>query len=338
MYINTPLGRVIALDAATGRQQWIFDPEIRRDITYGDFASRGIATWVDSAAAAGAPCRLRIFVTTAQSQLFALDAGDGRPCRDFAGGGPVDLKDGLRIPPFEPAGYSMTSPPIVINGVVITGSSIGDNSRPAPASGEVRGFDARTGRLKWSWDPIPQDPADPAYGEWQGELGPKTGAANAWTGLAADAERDLVFIPTGSAAPTTTASCGWATTDTRTRSSRCARRPAASCGHFKPSITICGTTTTRRRPALATITRDGARVPVVVQANKTGMLYVLDRETGRPVFPVEERRVPDSAIPEETGVADAAVRDRDRRRSAPIGSRSMRCGVSTTRIVRRAAP
>jgi quinoprotein glucose dehydrogenase len=141
---------VIALDAATGREQWVFDPENVRDIAYGDFASRGVATWLDAAAAADAPCRRRIFETTAQSQLFALDARTGRPCADFAGGGPVDLRSGLRIPPFEPGAYSMTSPPAVVNDVVVTGSSIGDNSRPAPASGEVRGFDARTGRLRWT--------------------------------------------------------------------------------------------------------------------------------------------------------------------------------------------
>jgi len=299
MYINTPLGRVMALDAATGAEQWVFDPEIQRDVTYGDFASRGVAVWTDSAAAAGTPCRLRVFVTTAQAQLFALDARDGRPCRDFAGGGPVDLKDGLRIAPFEPAGYSMTSPPIVVNGVVITGSSIGDNSRPAPASGEVRGFDARTGRLKWSWDPVPQDPADPAYGDWRGELGRKTGAANAWTGLAADVDRDLVFIPTGSAAPDYYGVLRLC--DNRYANSIVALH--ASTGRvawaFQTIHHDLWDYDNASPPALATITRGGTRVPVVIQANKNGMLYVLDRETGRPTFPVEERRVPVSTIPGE---------------------------------------
>ena len=113
----------------------------------------------------------------------------------------MNLKEGLRIPPFEPQAYSMTSPPIVVNGVVITGSSVADNSRPDFPSGEVRAFDARTGALKWSWDPIPQDPTDPAYSEWRGAMAHKTGAANAWSVLSGDPERDLVFVPTGSAAP-----------------------------------------------------------------------------------------------------------------------------------------
>src|SRR5690606_3489245 len=128
-------------------------------------------------------CHRTIFVATAQSQLIAVDARDGAPCRSFGDAGFVDLTAGLRIAPFEPAAYSMTSPPLVVNDVVITGSSIGDNSRPDLPSGEVRGFDARTGALLWSWDPVPQDPADPAYGDWRGELAHGTGGANAWSPL-----------------------------------------------------------------------------------------------------------------------------------------------------------
>ena len=299
IYLNTPLGRVIALDAATGRERWIFDPKEARDVTYGDFASRGVAAWLDTEAVADAPCRRRIFETTAQSHLFALDARDGRPCRDFAGGGPVDLTIGLRIPPFEPQAYSMTSPPIVVNGVLVSGSSIADNSRPMPASGEVRGFNARTGRLKWTWDPIPQSPDDPAYGEWRGALGRKSGGANAWSGLAADADRDLVFVPTGSAAPDYYGALRLG--DNRYANSIVALK--ASTGRvvwaFQTVHHDIWDYDNASPPALATITRNGARIPVVVQATKTGMLFVLDRETGRPVFPVEERAVPPSRIPGE---------------------------------------
>lgn len=174
MFLATPLGRVIALDAATGTELWVFDPEIRRDITYGDFASRGVSLWVDDASSPDEPCHRTIFVANAQSQLFALDAGDGRPCRSFGEGGMVDLEKGLRIAPFEPAAYTVTSPPVVVNDLVITGSSIGDNTQPDLPSGEVRAYDARTGELRWSWDPIPQDPSDPAYDEWGGTLAHST--------------------------------------------------------------------------------------------------------------------------------------------------------------------
>ena len=122
MFIGTPLGRVIALDAATGAERWAFDPHIARNITYGDFASRGVSMWLDAQAARDAVCRRRIFVASAQAQLIAIDAETGRPCAGFGQNGVVNLKDGLRIPPFEPAAYSVTSPPVIVNDVVVTGS------------------------------------------------------------------------------------------------------------------------------------------------------------------------------------------------------------------------
>src|SRR5437867_8142170 len=299
MYVGTPLGRVIALDPATGRERWVFDPKITRDMLYGDFASRGVSTWLDESAPVGAACRRRIFVATAQSQLFALDGRDGRPCAGFGGNGMVDLKAGLRIPPFEPGAYSMTSPPVVVNGLVITGSSVADNSRPNPASGEVRGYDARTGKLKWTWDPIPQNPKDPAYGEWRGAMAQKSGAANAWSVLAADAERDLVFIPTGSAAPDYYGVLRLG--NNRYANSIVALR--ASTGKlvwaFQTVHHDLWDYDNASPPALVTLTHDGPSVPAVLQATKTGMLFVLNRETGKPIFPVEERPVPASDIPGE---------------------------------------
>ena len=296
MFVGTPLGRVIALDPATGREIWVFDPRIARDVEYGDFASRGVAAWFDDKAAADAPCRRRIFVATAQSQLYAIDAKDGRPCSGFGTGGMVDLKTGLRIPPFEPQAYSMTSPPIVVNGVVITGSSVADNSRPELPSGEVRGYDARTGKRRWSWDPIPQDPSDPAFKEWRGAVAHKGGGANAWSVMAADPERDLVFVPTGSAAPDYYGAL-------RLGNNRYANSVVALKGSTGRVVWSFQTVhhdlwdyDNASPPALVTVTKDGARIPAVVQATKTGMLFVLNRETGAPVFPVEERPVPASDI------------------------------------------
>jgi quinoprotein glucose dehydrogenase len=299
MYVGTPLGRVIALDPATGRERWVFDPGIKRDVPYGDFASRGVSTWVDETAPAGAACRRRILVATAQSQLIALDARDGRPCAGFGRSGVVDLKAGLRIAPFEPGAYSMTSPPAVVNGLVVTGSSIADNSRPNPASGEVRAYDARTGALKWTWDPIPQDSQDPAYGEWRGAMAHTTGAANAWSVLVADPARDLVFVPTGSAAPDYYGVL-------RLGGNRYANSIVAlrvSTGKlvwaFQTVHHDLWDYDNASPPVLVTVRHNGASVPAVLQATKTGMLFVLERETGQPIFPVEERPVPASDIPGE---------------------------------------
>jgi quinoprotein glucose dehydrogenase len=299
MYVGTPLGRVIALDAATGRQRWIFDPHIKRDVTYGDFASRGVSAWLDPQARAGTRCRRRIFVATAQSQLYALDADEGRPCVEFGSGGLVDLKRGLRIPPFEPQAYTITSPPLVINGLVVSGSSIADNSRPAPASGEVRAYDARTGALRWSWDPVARQPADSADYDWGGTMGRKTGGANAWSVLAGDPKRGLVLIPTGSPAPDYYGALRLG--DDRYANSIVALQ--ASTGKlvwaFQTVHHDLWDYDNASPPLLTTVTTAGKQRDVVLQATKSGMLFVLDRETGKPAFPVEERRVPPSDIPGE---------------------------------------
>lgn len=296
MFLSTPLGRTVALDPATGEERWSFDPEIRRDVPYGDFASRGVATWLDETVEGGAPCHRRIFLATAQAQLVALDAADGTPCSDFGEGGMVDLRDGLRIPPFEPAAYSMTSPPLAANGLVVVGSSIADNSRPDPASGEVRAFDARTGALRWSWDPIPQDPTDIAYGDWGGEMAHRTGGANAWSALSADPERDLVFVPTSSPAPDYYG--GLRLGDNRYANSVVALRLSTGerVWSFQTVHHDLWDYDNAAPPALVTIARDGAEIPAVLQATKTGMLFVLHRETGEPLFPVEERPVPASDL------------------------------------------
>lgn len=299
LYLSTPLGRVIALDPATGEEVWVFDSDIRRDVPYGDFASRGVSTWLDDEASPDAACRRTIYVANAQSQLIALDANDGQPCAAFGSNGRVDLRQGLRTPPFEIQAYSMTSPPVVANGLVVVGSSIADNSRPNPASGEMRAFDARTGVLRWSWDPIPQDPADPAYGEWRGELAHGTGGANAWSALSADPERDLVFVPTSSPAPDYYGVL-------RLGGNRYANSIVAlslSTGKlvwaFQTVHHDLWDYDNASPPALVTLTHNGVEIPAVLQATKTGMLFVLNRETGEPVFPIEERPVPTSDIPGE---------------------------------------
>src|SRR5256714_1220577 len=115
MYLSTPLGRVFALDPVTGVQRWVYDPQINRTIQFGDFANRGVALWLDSAAIAGSPCALRIFVATIDTRLIALDAATGSPCTQFGTSGTVNLRDGLRNPPAFASEYEETSPPTVVD-------------------------------------------------------------------------------------------------------------------------------------------------------------------------------------------------------------------------------
>ena len=299
MYVSTPLGKVMALDPASGREIWRYDARVNPRGGYGDFASRGVAAWVDMTAKPDMPCRRRLFVATIDARLTAIDAVSGNPCAAFGVDGTIGLREGLRIPAAFPAAYQVTSPPVVVNDLVIAGSSIADNSRPAPASGEVRAFDARTGALRWTWHPIPQDPADPAYAEWRNGAAARTGAANAWSIMTADPERDLVFVPTSSAAPDYYGALRLG--DNRYASSVVALR--ASTGrvvwHFQTVHHDLWDYDNASPPALVTVTRDGTSIPAVAQATKTGMLFFLHRETGVPIFPVEERKVPASTIPGE---------------------------------------
>lgn len=299
MYLSTPLGKVIALEPVTGRELWRFDAKVDPKGGYGDFASRGVSAWLDAGASAGSLCRRRIFLATIDARLIALDAANGTICHSFGTRGTVDLRTGLRIAPHEPEAYEVTSPPAVVGNLVITGSAVADNSRAGAASGEVRAFDARTGAPRWSWDPIPQDRRDEAYHTWRNGSAERTGAANAWSVIVSDPSRDLIFVPTSSPAPDYFG--GLRLGENRYANSIVALR--ASTGrvvwHFQTVHHDLWDYDNASPPALVSIVRNGKAEPAVLQATKTGQLFVLNRETGAPIFPVAERSVPRSTIPGE---------------------------------------
>ena len=283
MYVSTPLGRVYAVDPATGSVKWRYDAGVDPTKGYGDFASRGVAYWRASPAGT-APCDRRIFVATIDARLIALAASTGIVCEEFGDHGVIDLRAGLRIPPFEFQAYEMTSPPTVVRDLVVTGSGIADNSRADPASGEVRAWDARTGALRWTFDPIPQDTSGSFRQSWVDTVGRTTGGANVWSTIVADASRDLVFLPTSSPAPDYYG--GLRPGDNRHASSVVALR--ASTGrvvwHFQTVHHDLWDYDNAAPPALAIV----RGIPAVLQATKSGMLFVLNRETGKPIFPVNE--------------------------------------------------
>jgi len=189
LFLSTPYNHVIALDPRTGAKLWEYDAALDLSHGYSEVTSRGVAAWGDSASAPGRPCRTRIFMGTLDARLLALDGDTGRPCADFGDRGQVDLTRGVDLRDL--GNYQVTSAPAVAGDVVVVGSSIGDNRAVDVERGMVRAFDARSGALRWSWDPIP----------WAARTTPRTGAANAWSTLSVDPERGLVFVPTGSASP-----------------------------------------------------------------------------------------------------------------------------------------
>jgi quinoprotein glucose dehydrogenase len=296
LYLSTPFGRVIALDPTTGVERWSYDAHADRGGNWGDFANRGVSTWLDPQARATAACRRRIYLGTIDARIIALDAKTGHLCANFGDRGTVSLRKGLRNGPYYAEEYELTSPPAIVNGVLVTGSAVADNNRTNAASGEVRAFDARTGALRWSWDPVPRDSIDPAYRSWRGAMSHSTGAANAWSVLAADSARDLVFVPTGSASPDYYG--GERLGDNRYANSIVAIRVSTGkvVWHFQAVHHDLWDYDVASPPALVDVPHDGRMVPAVLQATKTGQLFVLDRDTGTPLFPVEERPVPASTL------------------------------------------
>ncbi len=296
LYITTPFNRVIALDPETGKQRWAHDPKTQLSWDYGDgLTNRGVAIWsAPNPGERGKPMqcrRRRVFEATLDARLIALDAKTGAPCPDFGQGGQVSLREVAR---YTPGQYHMTSPPAVIDDLVVVGSAIDDNSRVDMPSGVVRAFDVRSGALRWSWEPIPTNGPTHSPG---GTL--RTGAANAWAPMVVDPERHLVFVPTGSASPDYYG--GMRPGDNKWANSIVALR--AKTGELAWGFQLVHHDLwdydSASPPLLATVERNGEKIPVVVQGNKTGLLYVLNRDTGKPVFPVEERPVPPSDVPGE---------------------------------------
>ncbi len=279
LYVTTPFGRLIALDPATGAQKWAFDPKSDIAAGFGDFVNRGASTWVDSRSK-----QRRLFVATIDARLFAIDAATGKACDNFGLGGLVDLRKGLRNPPHYKSEYEETSPPAVIGDLVVVGSGVADNNYVDAASGEVRAFDARTGKLAWTWDPMP---------------GQRTGAANTWSIISTDPERKLIFLPTGSASPDYYG--GERPGNNLYADSLVALHADTGkmAWHFQTVHHDLWDYDIAPQPTLFTIRREGKEMPAIAVGSKTGNLFLLNRETGEPIFGVEERPAPASDVPGE---------------------------------------
>ena len=282
LYATTPKANVIALDGATGRLLWRFDPHQGRKVL-GKIRNRGVTYWTDGKHG-------RIFVTVRQ-HLYSLDVKTGKPVVTFGAAGRVDLREGLRFG--EKQTISISTPGIIYKDLLIVGSITGENLPTPP--GDIRAYDVRTGKLRWTFHTIPR-PGEFGYETWPKDAWKYTGSANNWAGMALDSRRGLVFVPTGSAAY----DFYGANRAGDNLFANCLIALRADTGqrvwHFQAVRHDIWDRDFPSPPTLITIKRDNRLVDAVAQTTKSGHVFVFERETGRPLFPIEYRKYPASDI------------------------------------------
>ncbi|MBT9333372.1 pyrroloquinoline quinone-dependent dehydrogenase [Paracidobacterium acidisoli] len=289
MYITTPFSRVIALDPETGKQIWAFDPKIDPNMTYPLLVNRGAAWWSDGT-------QHRIFLGTLDGRLISIDPETGKPDPAFGKDGSVDLRLGV-AEDFPDKHLGMTSPPVIYKNVVICGSITAD-AEPKGPRGDVRAFDARTGKLLWVFHTVPRE-GEFGHDTWQGDGWKDRSAVNAWSNLSVDTERGIVFLPLTSP--------GY--------DNYGADRKGADL--FSDSLVALNATTGKMiwyyqiihhdlwdydlpaQPVLVDVKRNGKIIPAVAQVTKSGFTFVFNRVNGKPLFDVQEKPIPSSDVPGE---------------------------------------
>ena len=297
LFLCSPFDEVSALDPATGRQLWRYDPGIDARLHYpNSFVCRGVAFWHNPKSKGGI-CTSRIFLATNDRRLIALDAATGKPCAGFGNHGTVSIYPQPAM--IYPSEVQITSTPVVTHGLVIVGSSIDDNQRVNAPRGTVHAYDAETGNPRWTFDPVPRDPLAANAASWSSAGAAQTGAANVWGPMSVDEDSGLVFLPTTSPSPDFYGGA----------------RPGDN--RFADSVVALHVTTGRvawafqvthhdlwdydvaAQPTLAVVTYKDQTGPAVLEPTKQGLLFTLNRANGEPVIPVEERSVPQGGAPGE---------------------------------------
>ncbi len=296
LYFTTGFNEVFAIDAVSGAQKWKFDPQIPKTRRYAEVASRGVSIWHKESRQSNA-CNHQILFGTLDARLMAIDALTGLPCPNFGDNGEIDLTQDIGLKDL--VDYTITSPPAIVGNAVIVGSAIGDNRAVSVERGIVRAFDAQTGTQLWSWDPVPTSEGDDYFEEWQGK-GALNGAANAWSVLSADIENHIVYVPTGSASPDFYGGERPGNNNYANSLVALSVTNGEVLWHFQFVHHDVWDYDTASQPVLFTFKNDGQEIPAVAQATKTGMVFIFNRLTGEPLFPIEEKPVPQGPVPGET--------------------------------------
>jgi quinoprotein glucose dehydrogenase len=308
LYFCSGLSRAFAIDAETGEERWVYDSKADLTGTWSG-TCRGVALWRGEDARApgrAAPlrgedtrapeCGRRIFMGTMDGRLIALDAATGSSCQDFGVGGTIDLRAGLGQ--MDPGESYPTSPPTVIGDMVTIGALVKDNQRVDAPGGVIRGYDVRSGELRWAFDPVPPGtpPLAPAR---DGTPRYHRGTPNAWSIFSADPKRGLLFIPFGAPSPDFVAAHRKGFDHYANSVVALDARNGEVVWFFQAVHHDVWDYDIASQPTLIEIVKEGRRIPALVQATKMGHLFLLDRRTGKPIYEVEERPVPQTDVPGE---------------------------------------
>ncbi len=300
LYLGTPFYRILALEPDTGKLKWSYDSHaVLEALTQPDLKNRGVAYWAAETPVAGLPCQKRIYLGTMDAKLHAVDADTGKPCADFGTAGVLDFNSFNTSHAKWP--LSLLQPPTVFGDKLFVGWAGKDWAEAVDSPGSVYALDARTGAVDWTFDVLPKD------------VLARTGTANVWASMSVDPQRHLLYIPVSSPSP------------------NFYQAAVPLDLPIVTSVTALDTETGRlvwsrqlvhhdlwdldtdAAPTLVDIDKDGAQVPALVQSSKQGFLYVLNRETGEPIYPIEERPVPQTDVPGELSAATQPFVDRPAR-------------------------
>ena len=305
LFLSTSYNRVVALDASSGKEFWEYDPKpyaAGQPSNGTGFVHRGVATWTDGK-------QRRIFINS-RWNLVAIDAATGQPIRSFGDTGVVDLtarleRNGKKVNKLH---YTETSPPVVWRDLVIVGNGVADRLiYPNDPPGDVQAFDVRSGKRAWNWSPVPRDDRDTASRTWDKESWKITGHANVWAPFTVDDARGLVYLPVS------TPSNDWYG---GARLGNNLYAESVVCLEAKSGKLKWAFQTVHHglwdydlpaAPVLASVTVNGKSRDIVAVPAKTGFLFVFDRVSGEPIWPIEERSVPASDVPGREGGAVATV-------------------------------
>lgn len=290
LYVSTVFDRIFALEPDTGKTKWMFDTHVPLvDPTQGELKNRGLSYWQAETPVAGQPCQKIIYLGTMNGKVFAVDADSGQACAGFGQNGVLDINQWNTVNAKWP--LSILQPPTVYKNQLFIGWSGQDWTQAVQPPGSVFAVDAQTGKLNWKFDAIPPD------------LDPKTGTSNVWSSMSVDEANNLVFMPVSSPSPDYYGGDRTAPMPLSTSVTALNADTGAVVWSYQIVHHDIWDYDTNSAPVLFDLQKDGKTVPALIQSSKQGFLYVLNRLTGQPIFPIDEKPVPASDVPGEQAAA-----------------------------------